>query len=92
MSTTSESHDPDPTDPATVAPVPLTHLRAGDRARLHTSSPVAGDREVLHALGLSESCRFRVCKAGDPWILQVRATRVGMSAAVARRLLVTPER
>lgn len=92
MSTALETHDPEAPDPGIVAPVPLTRLRAGDRGRLHTTSPVVGDREVLHALGLTESCRFRVCKAGDPCILQVRCTRVGMSAAVARRLLVIPER
>ncbi len=72
-------------------PVRLTHLRAGDRGRLHGTRLVVEDLEMLRALGLAERSRFRVCKAGDPWILQVRATRVGISDAVASRILVTPE-
>ncbi|MCP3961507.1 MAG: ferrous iron transport protein A [bacterium] len=95
MSTALEAGkaDPEPTDPAIGADesVPLTSLRSGDRGRLHTTRLVVDDREVLHALGLAERCRFRVCKAGDPWILQVRGTRVGMSAIVAGRILVIPE-
>ena len=51
-----------------------------------------GDQEMLRALGLAERSRFRVCKAGDPWILQVRGTRVGISDAVARRIMVIRER
>ncbi len=82
-------------DPDGVAqsgsPVRLTTLRAGDSGRLHATRLAASDREMLRALGLVERSRFQVCKAGDPWILLVRSTRVGMSAAVARRILVIPE-
>ena len=74
------------------APVRLTRLRAGDHGRLVASRLAGGDGEMLRALGLAERSRFRVCKAGDPWILQVRGTRVGMSNAVADCLLVIPDR
>ncbi len=74
------------------APVRLTRLDAGERGRLHATRLVDGDREMLRALGLAERSRFRVCKAGDPWILKVRGTRVGISDAVARRILVIRER
>ena len=80
-----------PGDGAEPPAVQLTELSAGDRGELHATKLTPGDRELLHALGLAERSRFRVCKAGDPWILQVRNTRVGMSDAVARRILVIPE-
>ena len=77
--------------PEPVLPVSLTQLRAGDRGRLHATRLEVDDREMLRALGLAEHSRFQVCKAGDPWILLVRSTRVGMSDAVAERILVIPE-
>jgi hypothetical protein len=40
---------------------------------------------------MSGSCRFKVCKAGDPWIVQVREARIGLAASVARRILAVPE-
>jgi Fe2+ transport system protein FeoA len=73
------------------APVRLTRLAAGSSARLLTADLVDGDRALLSALGLARGCRFRVCRAGDPWIVQVRSTRIGLADAVARRLLVLPE-
>ncbi len=79
------THDP-------ASPVRLTELRTGDVGRLHATRLVVEDREMLCALGLAERSRFRVCKAGDPWILQVRSTRVGISDAVARRILVIRDR
>lgn len=75
--------------PATVR---LTELGAGERGRLHAADLAGHDREMLQALGLAKHCRFRLCKAGNPWIVQVRSTRVGLSGAVARRILVIPER
>lgn len=79
-----------PVDP--TSPVRLTDLSAGDRGRLHATDLESTDREMLRALGLGEHSHFRVCKAGDPWILQVRSTRVGLSDTVARRILVIPHR
>lgn len=76
-------HQHEPTDP-----VDLTQLRAGEFGRLHASRLESSDSEVLTALGLATRSRFRVSKAGDPCILEVRSTRIGLSAAVARSLLV----
>ncbi len=86
--------DSDPVDPAagTGPAVRLTELSVGDRGKLHATRLAGGDREILRALGLAERSRFRVCKGGDPWILLVRSTRVGISDAVARRILVIPDR
>jgi len=81
---------PEATEP--VLPVPLTELAAGQLARLHTADLVGRDRELLFALGFVTRSRFRLCKSGNPWIVQIRGTRVGLSEAVAHRLLVIPER
>lgn len=72
-------------------PVALTELTVGALARLEGSDLSAGDVALLQALGLTASCRFRVCKAGNPWIVQVRDTRIGLAAEIARRLVVVSE-
>ena len=72
-------------------PLCLVDLRAGDRGRLVAADLEGKDLELLHALGFSEHCRFRLCKAGNPWIVQVRGTRIGLSGDVARKLRVEPE-
>ena len=76
---------------APSTPVRLTDLAAGDRGRLHAAELADDDREMLNALGLAERCRFRLCQAGSPWIVQVNGTRIGLSEAVACRILVIPE-
>jgi Fe2+ transport system protein FeoA len=43
----------------------------------------------LLALGLTSTSEFRLCKAGEPCIIQVRSTRIGLARAVARRIMVT---
>lgn len=72
-------------------PVQLTELAAGAAAQLHAANLCDDDFALLEALGMTRSCRFRVCKAGDPWILQIRETRIGLAASVARQLLVVPD-
>ncbi len=79
--------------PAPVAPsplVPLTSVPVGALATLHEVRD-AESRTVLRSLGLHDACVMRLCKAGDPCIVQVRATRIGLSNAVARCLYVVPE-
>ncbi len=69
----------------------LTQLAAGSRARLSATRLAAAEQDLLTALGLSAGSCFRVCRAGDPWILEVRATRIGLADVVAERLLVVPD-
>lgn len=78
-----------PTPP--TDPIHLTALPSGAWARLHVCELEAEDRALLCALGLSERCRFRLCSAREPWIVQVRTTRIGLAESVARRLWVVPE-
>ncbi len=86
-----------PTAPSRPAAAPrpgaclLTDLQPGDVGRLQAAELAPADRDLLEALGLGGSSRLRLCKAGDPWIVQVRGTRIGLADAVARRLQVVPE-
>jgi Fe2+ transport system protein FeoA len=83
-----------PSSPRTATgpePVDLTRLRVGSEARFHGTSLERSDLEILEALGLTGSCRLRVCQAGDPWIVQVRSTRIGIADPVARSIRVIPE-
>ena len=72
-------------------PIPLSQLRAGSTARLHSAELTKDDCALLNALGLTNSCLLRVCKAGEPCIVEVKATRIGLSRALARGVFVVPE-
>jgi Fe2+ transport system protein FeoA len=69
-------------------PIPLTDLRAGAEVRLHEARVDHECREWLRALGLTDASDLRLCKHGDPCIIQVRSTRIGLSKAVASRVFV----
>ena len=72
-------------------PVPLTMLPPGVSARLHATQLDDDTRALLRSLGLTDASRLRVCKRGEPFIIQVRATRIGVSSSVAGGILVIPE-
>jgi hypothetical protein len=76
-----------------MAPVPvqLTSMTAGSVGRLHVTDLDDDTRALLRSLGLTDASRLRVCKSGEPFIIQVRATRIGVSSAVARGIFVIPE-
>ena len=76
--------------PSRAAAVPLTTVPVGALATLHEVTDVES-RPVLRSLGLTDACVLRLCQVGDPCIVQVRSTRIGLSSAVARCLYVVPE-
>lgn len=81
-----EGSTPDADRPA----LRLTELAGGAWARLVR----VDDRRqeaLLRALGLGVRRRFQLCKAGSPWILRVRSTRIGLTDEVASTLVVEPE-
>ena len=71
-------------------PVPLCDMCPGQVARFHEASLDTGTAQFLRALGLTRTSEFRVCQNGEPCIVQVRSTRIGLSRAVADRILVIP--
>ncbi len=74
-----------------VTPVRLSDLEVGRAARFHDSTLDAEARDLLRALGLTAQAVVRVCKRGEPCIVQVRSTRIGLSRAVARAIFVIPQ-
>jgi Fe2+ transport system protein FeoA len=69
-------------------PVRLSALAAGQTARLHCDDLTPQDSALLRALGLTDRSVVRVCKIGEPCIVQVRATRIGLARSVADSILV----
>ena len=76
---------------ASTQPIPLSQLRAGSTARMHSAELASDDCALLKALGLTDRCLLRVCKAGEPCIVEVKATRIGLSRTLARGVFVVPE-
>jgi Fe2+ transport system protein FeoA len=68
--------------------VPLTQLRRGEHAEVHRRDMCCEDCELLNAMGLTDRCRLRVCRAGRTCIVQVASTRLGLSAAMAKSIHV----
>jgi Fe2+ transport system protein FeoA len=66
----------------------LTLLPAGATARLSGTRLDTDTRELLRGLGLTDASTLQVCKPGDPFIIQVRRTRLGLSRAVAEAIFV----
>lgn len=90
--TSSDRADGRPAKPRSEkAPVPLSRLASGTFGRLQGSDLAKNDTALLRALGLTTRSLIRVCKSGDPCIVQVRATRIGISREVAESILVVPE-
>ena len=73
------------------APVRLTDLDSGAVARLHETHLDDDTRRFLRSLGLTDASRVRVCKRGEPLIIQVRTTRIGLSRAVGHGIFVVPD-
>jgi len=71
-------------------PIPLSELAIGETARLYQTDLDEATVRLLSALGLTPSSEFRLCKGGEPCIVQVRATRIGLSRGVADRIMVMP--
>lgn len=71
---------------------PLSDLEVGAVARIVDAAVDTESRTLLRALGLTDYSQFRVCKRGEPCVVQVRATRIGISARIAAHITVLPER
>ena len=80
--------------PAQAAPVSiirLSDLTSGQAARLHVTDLAPQDCALLGALGLTDRCVLHICKVGDPCIVRVQSTRIGLARSVADGILVVPE-
>ena len=71
--------------------VPLSSCEAGSVVRFHGAHLDPEDVNLLRALGVTRQSTLTLCKAGEPCIVQVRSTRIGLSRTVANGLLVVRE-
>jgi Fe2+ transport system protein FeoA len=71
--------------------VRVTDLEPGGTGRLHETRLDEQMRLFLRSLGLTDKSRVRVCKRGEPLIIQVRTTRIGLSRSVGERIFVIPD-
>lgn len=77
--------------PAVAAPMRLSTLGPGKVVRLHAADLPPQDCALLRALGMTDHCLLRICKVGEPCIVEVQSTRIGLSRSVADGILVVPE-
>ena len=73
------------------APVSLSTLPRGARATVCHQPGCCADCELLNAMGMTDRCRVRVCRRGNPLIVQVASTRLGLSSAMAKHIQVLPD-
>lgn len=78
-------------DPLPASSVRLSELATGRPARLRAVVLEPGEACLLSAMGLVTGSRLVVRVAGDPCIVEVRATRIGLARSVADRLEVVAE-
>lgn len=71
--------------------VRVTELEPGVFAHLYETHLDEQMRLFLRSLGLTDNSRLRVCKRGEPLILQVRTTRIGLARSVGERIFVVPD-
>ena len=73
------------------ASVALVDLPVGGWGRVRQVDLAACDRALLGALGVTGRSPLKLCQLGNPCIIEVRGTRIGLAETVARRLWVEPE-
>jgi Fe2+ transport system protein FeoA len=80
-----------PAPPASPFPRLLSALPAGASGRVAAVDAAAVDLERLEVMGLCPGRLVCVIKDGDPMIVRVLGTRIGLAAALAERVLLAPE-
>lgn len=84
--------------PCSSSPAPvtarLTALRAGQEATICECALEPRDAAVLRAMGLKQSARIRVCRTGEPFVIEVLyhgsgcSFRIGLARPLAGRVTV----
>ncbi len=68
--------------------ITLSQLGEREKAVVHAAELDDNEREALAAMGLHEEAIFELCQQGQPCIIQVEATRLGLSREVTERIMV----
>ena len=70
--------------------IALNRLESGQHAIIDQLGLAPADEDLLQAMGIPRGSEVRICRAGNPCIVQVENVRVGISGRVAKRILATP--
>ncbi|MEE8154501.1 MAG: FeoA family protein [Phycisphaerales bacterium] len=68
--------------------VPLAQLASGQRCRVAAMNINPAEAQLLNAMGLTDHCELCVCRPGEPCIIRINCTRLGLAGSLARRILV----
>jgi Fe2+ transport system protein FeoA len=68
--------------------IPLCELHEGACGMVAATSMDPADALLLSAMGLRAAAPIRLARAGEPCIVQVNGTRIGLSASLARGIHV----
>lgn len=69
----------------------LEAMPAGVPARIREITAAPADRDRLEVLGLCEGRIVEVVRSGDPMIVRLLGTRIGLAAVLARTIRVETE-
>ena len=68
--------------------IPLSQLGEREQAVVHIADLDIDERDALASMGLYENASFELCQQGQPCIIQVEATRLGLSRELTSRIMV----
>ncbi|HIB50275.1 MAG TPA: ferrous iron transport protein A [Phycisphaerales bacterium] len=66
----------------------LSELSEREEAVVHFTELDFEERSLLAAMGLHDDVTFQLCKQGQPCIIQVEATRLGLSKELTSKIIV----
>ena len=69
-------------------PIPLSQLREREHAVMHVVDLNQDEGDALVALGMHDDAIFELCQQGQPCIIQIEATRLGLSRELTSRIMV----
>lgn len=75
--------------------MPLAQLKRGQTARVESASLERDDADLIRAMGLRPSATVRMCRLGQPCIVEVCDStgpfcRIGLARDLASRVMVCP--
>ncbi len=68
--------------------VPLSELSEREKGVIHLTELDFEERQALSAMGLHDDASFHLCQQGQPCIVQVEATRLGLSREITNKIMV----
>lgn len=87
-----------PTVNGSVQTLPLSQCRPGLTGVVYEARLDPKDGELLRAMGLRPHARVRVCRLGEPCIVEIFAScgggcscRIGLSLPLARLVMIAPD-